>query len=674
MKPKKRQNLRLRLITPILVTVIVSMTLLFVFSYRSMKDNTRKMISNTMYDLVESCDTTSELYMNHVEQISQDFSQLQSVIDLFKNPTNPELKLKAQEATVRFASMIDGIEGLYLASFDSTVLTHNANSQIIGVTLREGESLKALQDSLISTDGIYNAGITVSRSDGKTLVANTFYLIKDKNGKPLGYIGCAFYATDYIEKIKKVATHTFTESSISLIDLTSNTYMFNEDPELVGQQSGIDVKKEDGAVGCYDYRNAQGDRRLCVYKYLDNGQWYISIEGDYNEVYRGVSHFSNSFFAFTGIATLVILVLCWITITSVIRDVRRVTNGLSKLSNLEITATKNLVANEGNDEIGKLENATFRLHKTMSSLSDLLKTCSSDMEKNSVELGSNIRQLNDNATGNSATSEELFASIVTTTESISSVNESIANMTELTKQIEDMCDKGKKITDHMIVKTNNINTNIEQKITDGNTKMEETKKKINQAIGSLKAIERVSEMVETILEISSQTNLLSLNASIEAARAGEAGKGFAVVADEIKKLAEQTQKTVVSIQEIVEQSNESIEMTNQCFNDIVIYLTGVNETFEGVGEQSATYTGDISEMESSMKEIYQEVNTLNASMNDIKQSMENMILATSNNEAGVKEIVGTAESLLSVLDNLNGLVEKNEMNISEISKVLNRFS
>lgn len=253
MKPKKRQNLRLRLITPILVTVIVSMTLLFVFSYRSMKDNTRKMISNTMYDLVESCDTTSELYMNHVEQISQDFSQLQSVIDLFKNPTNPELKLKAQEATVRFASMIDGIEGLYLASFDSTVLTHNANSQIIGVTLREGESLKALQDSLISTDGIYNAGITVSRSDGKTLVANTFYLIKDKNGKPLGYIGCAFYATDYIEKIKKVATHTFTESSISLIDLTSNTYMFNEDPELVGQQSGIDVKKEDGAVGCYDY-------------------------------------------------------------------------------------------------------------------------------------------------------------------------------------------------------------------------------------------------------------------------------------------------------------------------------------------------------------------------------------------------------------------------------------
>lgn len=114
--------------------------------------------------------------------------------------------------------------------------------------------------------------------------------------------------------------------------------------------------------------------------------------------------------------------------------------------------------------------------------------------------------------------------------------------------------------------------------------------------------------------------------------------------------------------------------TNQCFNDIVVYLTGVNETFEGVGEQSATYTGDISEMESNMKEIYHEVNTLNASMNDIKQSMENMILATSNNEAGVKEIVGTAESLLSVLDNLNGLVEKNEMNISEISKVLNRFS
>ena len=73
---------------------------------------------------------------------------------------------------------------------------------------------------------------------------------------------------------------------------------------------------------------------------------------------------------------------------------------------------------------------------------------------------------------------------------------------------------------------------------------------LQKAVDDSKSVERVGDLTEEILSISSQTNLLALNASIEAARAGEAGKGFAVVADEIRQLADSSRETAGNIQNI----------------------------------------------------------------------------------------------------------------------------
>ena len=76
--------------------------------------------------------------------------------------------------------------------------------------------------------------------------------------------------------------------------------------------------------------------------------------------------------------------------------------------------------------------------------------------------------------------------------------------------------------------------------------MQSVWKKVNAVV------EKVSDIIGVIEDISGQTNLLSLNASIEAARAGDAGRGFAVVAEEIRVLSDNTSGELKYIKEIIQ--------------------------------------------------------------------------------------------------------------------------
>lgn len=86
-----------------------------------------------------------------------------------------------------------------------------------------------------------------------------------------------------------------------------------------------------------------------------------------------------------------------------------------------------------------------------------------------------------------------------------------------------------------------------------------TQQQLRVAIAASNEVEHIQALAQEISDISGQTNLLSLNASIEAARAGEAGRGFAVVADEIKKLSDDSQRAVNSIQTITAKITQVVE-------------------------------------------------------------------------------------------------------------------
>lgn len=138
-------------------------------------------------------------------------------------------------------------------------------------------------------------------------------------------------------------------------------------------------------------------------------------------------------------------------------------------------------------------------------------------------------------------------------------------------------------------------------------------------------IAHMNEVIEGINSISSQTNLLSLNASIEAARAGAAGKGFAVVADEIRQLADETQKLnkdmgdfVADVKKASQKSVDSVANTIDSLGIVTEKISHVWELNEENKQHVAKITDNISSLASVSEEISSSMIELERQTNEIQ--------------------------------------------------------
>ena len=182
-----------------LITVAVAMGIsAIVISNQQLKMH----INNSMISTVKQIGTAFDYSTQITKTTMAEYASAPVIQEYLKNQSDAGLAEKAEQYTLDFFGNLEGWEGIYLANWDSKVLTHPA-PPVIGKVMREGERLEELRNAMLNADGVYNVGMINSPASGE-LIMSLYMPIYDGD-TPIGYVGAGTFVNDVATKFADVS-------------------------------------------------------------------------------------------------------------------------------------------------------------------------------------------------------------------------------------------------------------------------------------------------------------------------------------------------------------------------------------------------------------------------------------------------------------------------------------
>ena len=314
----------------------------------------------------------------------------------------------------------------------------------------------------------------------------------------------------------------------------------------------------------------------------------------------------------------------------------------------------------GRPECSSVISEVKTLINASTSLADKLGGIVTEVDEHADILDNSMASLNELAETNSTSTnqirqvmDDLSSTAVTLADNVQSVNAKVSEMGDNMSAINSEAVTLNDNSDKMNMAGQNASESMSLVLTSSHTSSDIIVQLIEQVNETNKAIASINEAVELISDITSQTNLLSLNASIEAARAGQAGRGFAVVASEIKQLADQSSQGADSIKNIadniLEKSNRSVILTGR---------------MKELAEQEQTDIGNAKESFDILNRIIEE----NAAI------AQTVMDKTKNLEALKLDIINSVSELSAISEENAASNEEVTARVTEIAESVNRIS
>lgn len=300
------------------------------------------------------------------------------------------------------------------------------------------------------------------------------------------------------------------------------------------------------------------------------------------------------------------------------------------------------------DEIGEMADTLNEFIEKIRSSFSVVVHNSKQVENSIADVGENIMNLNGHIEEISAVTEEISAgneeTAASTEEMESAIGEVNSAVRLIAKRAQDGADSAAEISGRAI-QLREAFTNSQQ---ESAGVFESVKERLEKALKESHEVERINSLADAILDISSQTNLLSLNAAIEAARAGSSGRGFSVVADEIRKLADDSSKTAEQIQEISKIVRNSVANLSQGADDILRYISvDVHEDYKKMLSAANGYSQDAVQIQNIVDDFSSTAEELLTSITGMTETISGIAQAASEGAQGTANIADQAAGCVS---------------------------
>lgn len=424
------------------------------------------------------------------------------------------------------------------------------------------------------------------------------------------------------------------------------------------------------------YTDENGVVKYSAYQVIDSTGWVTVCVADDTEMMAEINQIRNLGLLFSCIVGIVIFIIGIISARGITNPIAIITDIIGRVGKLDFTSTDALEQIEHKkDETGIMARAVGDMEVSLRNIVERIANTSVDLEGHALRLKDITMEIDSANADNSATSEELAASMEETSATTDVINERTARIKENADSIAEEAKTGVEDADKIKAKAKEVYIDTIA----AKEKTEKIYEEINlegqEALEKSKAVTKVNDLAIAIQDIASQTNLLALNASIEAARAGEAGKGFAVVATEIGGLATQSSNTVAGIMEIVAEVQSSVNSMNACLTRTLSYIENdIAQDYTNFLKMADDYKLDAENFSDIMSNIADKIDELQESTTEISQSVEEISRTVGEAAAAVTTVAEKATDVANLSDGVVKVVGETEANSDELRDIKDSFT